>query len=102
MSRKKFEQQTCLEIILILVCLALCGLLYRVGPYRTVVLNLFYLPAMLAAFYLGRYRAGILALLCVICAAVIIALDLNTVAAFTSPMAIGLVVTIWGAVMGIN
>ena len=73
MSRKKSEQQTSLEIILVLICLALCGLLYRVGPYRIVVLNLFYLPVVLAAFYLGRYRAGILALLCVICAAVIIA-----------------------------
>ena len=102
MSRKKSEQQTSLEIILVLICLALCGLLYRVGPYRTVVLNLFYLPVVLAAFYLGRYRAGILALLCVICAAVITALDLNTLAAFTSPLAVGLALTIWGAVMGIN
>ena len=102
MSRKKSEQQTTLEIILVLICLALCGLLYRVGPYRTVVLNLFYLPVVLAAFYLGRYRAGILALLCVICAAVITALDLNTLAAFASPLAVGLALTIWGAVMGIN
>ena len=82
--------------------MALCGLLYRVGPYRTVVLNLFYLPVVLTAFYLGRYRAGILALLCVICAAVITALDLNTLAAFTSPLAVGLALTIWGAVMGMN
>ena len=82
--------------------MALCGLLYRVGPYRTVVLNLFYLPVVLAAFYLGRYRAGILALFCVISAAVITALDLNTLAAFTSPLAVGLALTIWGAVMGIN
>jgi hypothetical protein len=102
MSPKKSEQQTSLEIILVLICLALCGLLYRVGPYRTVVLNLFYLPVVLAAFFLGRYRAGILALLCVICAAVITALDLHTLAAFTSPLAIGLALTIWAAVMGIN
>ena len=102
MSRKKSDQQTILEIILVLICLALCGLLYRVGPYRPVVLNLFYLPVVLAAFYLGRYRAGILALLCVICAAVITALDLNTLAAFTSPLSVGLALTIWGAVMGIN
>ncbi len=102
MSRKKSEQQTSLEIILVLVCLALCGLLFRVGPNRIVVLNLFYLPVVLAAFYLGRYRAGILALLCVICAAVIIALDLNTLAAFASPLVMGLALTIWGAVMGIN
>jgi hypothetical protein len=102
MSRKKSEQQTTLEIILVLICLALCGLLYRVGPYRTVVLNLFYLPVVLSAFYLGRYRAGILALLCVICAAVTTALDLKTLATVASPLSVGLALTIWGAVMGMN
>ncbi len=102
MSRKNSEQQRSLEIILVLICLALCGLLYRVGPHRTVVLNMFYLPVVLAAFYLGRYRAGILALLCVICAAVITALDLNALAVSTTPLAFGLALTIWGAVMGIN
>jgi hypothetical protein len=102
MSRKKPEPEVYLEIILILACLGLCCLLYRVGPCRTVVLNLFYLPVVLAAFYLGRYRAGILALLCVICAAVVTALDLNTLAAFTTPLAVGLALTIWGAVMGIT
>ena len=102
MLRKKCEPQTCLEIILILICLGLCCLLYRLGPYRTVVLNLFYLPVVLAAFYLGRYRAGILALFCVICAAAITALDLNSLVAFTSPLAVGLALTIWGAVMGLN
>ena len=102
MMRKKSEQQMCLEVILILICLALCCLLYKVGPCRAVVLNLFYLPVVLAAFYLGRYRAGILALFCVISAAVITALDLHGLAAFSSPLAVGLALTIWGAVMGIN
>src|SRR3972149_5206923 len=102
MSRKRPERQQFLEIILIVICVALCALLYRVGNYRMVVLNLFYLPIVLAAFFLGRYRAGILALLSVICASVVIALNLNTFAASTSPLAIGLALTIWGAVMGIN
>jgi hypothetical protein len=102
MTRKKSEQPLRLEIILILICLALCGLLDRVGLYRSVVLNLFYLPVVLAAFYLGRYRAGILALFCVISAAVITALHLNSLVVFTSPLAVGLALTIWGAVMGMN
>jgi len=102
MTRKKSDQQMCLEIILILICLALCCLLYKVGPCRAVVLNLFYLPVVLAAFYLGRYRAGVLALFCVITAAVITALDLHTLTAFSSPLAVGLALTIWAAVMGIN
>jgi len=102
MIRKKSEQQMSLEIILILICVALCCMLYKVGPCRAVVLNLFYLPVVIAAFYLGRYRAGVLALFCVISAAVITALDLQTLTAFSSPLAVALALTIWGAVMGIN
>jgi hypothetical protein len=102
MSVKKINEQRILEIALILICVALCCLLYRVGPYRMVVLNLFYLPVVLAAFFLGRYLAGILALLCVVCAAIVTALDLATLATYTSPLAVGLALTIWAAVMGIN
>ncbi len=102
MSRKKTTEQRILEIALILICVALCCLLYRVGPYRMVVLNLFYLPVVLAAFYLGRYLAGVLALLCVVCAAVVTAMDLGTLASYASPLAVGLALTIWAAVMGIN
>ncbi len=102
MRRKSFDQRNYLEITLILTCLGLCCLLHRIGPHRIVVLNLFYLPVVLAAFYLGRYRAGILTLFCVICAAAITALDLNTLVASASPLAVGLALTIWGAVMGMN
>jgi hypothetical protein len=96
-NHKKF-----LEIFLIVICVALCVLLDRVGDYRMVVLNLFFLPVVLAAFFLGRYCAGILALLCVMCASIVIAFNLESFAVYTSPLAIGLTLTIWGAVMGIN
>ena len=103
MSVKKTSEQRILEVSLILICVALCCLLYRVGPYRMVVLNLFYLPVVLAAFFLGRYLAGVLTLLCVVCAATVVtALDLGTLASYTSPLAVGLALTIWAAVMGIN
>jgi response regulator RpfG family c-di-GMP phosphodiesterase len=51
---------------------------------------------------LGRYRAGILAVLCVVCATTITALDLNNFAAFSSPLAIGLALTIWGAILALT
>ncbi len=102
MSHKKCDKERCLEIILILVCLALCCLLHSVGACRMIVLNLFFLPVVLAAFFLGRYRAGVLALLCVMCVAVVMSLDLDTVVSYTSPLAVGLSLTIWGAVMGLN
>jgi hypothetical protein len=102
MSPNKPNEKKILEIILIVICIALCCLLYRVGDYRMVVLNLFYLPIVLAAFYLGRYHAGILALFCVMSVSTVIALNLNTATAFTSPLVIGLALAIWGAVLGIN
>ncbi len=102
MLSKKSREQTSLEVMLILICLGLCCLLHSVGCYRLVVLNLFFLPVVLAAFFLGRYRAGILAVLCVVSAAVVVALDLDTRTAIGSPLAIGLALTTWGAAMGIN
>jgi len=102
MSHKRPDQQKFLEIVLIVICVSLCALLYRVGNYRMVVLNLFYLPIVLAGFFLGRYRAGILALLSVMCASMVIALNLNHFAVYSPPLVVGLTLTIWGAVMGIN
>ena len=102
MSDKSRIQQQFLEISLILICLGVSVIFYRMGSYRMVVLNLFYLPVVLAAFFLGRYRAGILAVLCVVCAASVMALDLNNFAAFTSPVMIGLALTIWAAVLALT
>ena len=102
MSHKTSAQHKFLEVFLILTCVALCCLLYRVDRERMVVLNLFYLPVVLSAFFLGRYRAGILALFCTVTVLVVVALNLDSVAVDTSPLIVGLVLTIWGAVLGIN
>jgi hypothetical protein len=67
-----------------------------------VVLHLFYLPVVLAAFFLGRYRAGVLALLCAIGAAAVLALDVNTmVAAENFPLVMWLTLAIWSGVLGL-
>jgi hypothetical protein len=70
--------------------------------YKIMVLNLFYLPVTLAAFYLGRYRAGVLAFFSVILASIVTALSLQDFAAFTSPLVIGLSIIVWGAVLGLT
>lgn len=98
----KSDRQRPLELSLILVCIGLSALLHQVSGFKLVVLNLFYLPVVIAAFYLGRYRAGVLALFCVISATVITVMNLHSFAAYTSPISVGLAVTIWGAVMGLN
>ncbi len=102
MSHKATVHERFFEITLILVCLGLCALLYRVGSFRMVALNLFFLPVVLAAFFLGRYRAGILAVFCVVCAAVVTALDLSNFAAYTSPLIIGLALTVWAAALSLT
>lgn len=102
MFASKSDRQRPLEICLILVCIGLTTLLHQVNGFKLVVLNLFYLPVVISAFYLGRYRAGILAFFCVISATVITVNDLQSFAAYSSPMTVALAVTIWGAVMGLN
>jgi hypothetical protein len=102
MSPKTSIPHRFLEVALILVCLGLCAVLYQIGAYRMVVLNLFYLPVVLAAFFLGRYRAGVLAVFSVILAAIVTALDLGNFAAYSSPLIIGLALTTWGAVLALT
>ncbi len=102
MSSSKIKSYHVMEIILIVVSLGLSCILYEMNGYKMIVLNLFYLPIVLAAFYLGRYRSGVLALLCVIMATVIIALDISNFSSYMSPMTIALSVVVWGSVLGIT
>lgn len=100
MKKLEKDEQT-LEIALIIVTVGLTSLMWHLTGYKLVVLNLFYLPVVLAGFYLGRYRAGVLASFSVIAASVVTALNLNDFAAFSSPLVIGLSVTLWAAVLGL-
>ncbi len=102
MSNKTPKNQHVLEIALVLVIVGLACLMYRMSGYKIIVLNLFYLPIVLAGFFLGRYRAGVLAFLGVILTCVVTILTLNDFAPFNSPIVIGLAVTLWGAVLGLS
>ena len=55
-----------------------------------------------AAFFLGRYRAGILAVFCVITTSLVTAFNFAGFASFDSPLVIGLTLVIWGAVLGLT
>ncbi|HUG92737.1 MAG TPA: hypothetical protein VML55_17990, partial [Planctomycetaceae bacterium] len=94
--------QRTLEIALIVVSVGLVCLLYRAAESRLVVLNLFYLPIVLAAFFLGRYRAGVLALFSVVGVVVVAALDLGDFTTPGSPLAVGLSLLVWAAVLGLT
>lgn len=91
-----------LEVMLIIVTAGLAAVLYHTDSMKIVALNLFYLPVVLAGFFLGRYRAGVLALLSVVVATVVIAQDLGSFANTQSPILVGLGITLWGAILGLT
>ncbi len=101
MFHKDAQQERFVEVALVVIFVALCWLLYMTGTYRMVVLHLFYLPVVLAAFFLGRYRAGVLALLCAIGAAVVVTLDVTALVVYDSPLVMWLALAIWSAVLGL-
>jgi hypothetical protein len=79
------------------VTIGLTCLVYKTNGYKITVLNLFYLPIVLCGFCLGRYTTGVLAVFCVMTTSLVCALQLNEFSTYTSPLAVGLTVTIWGA-----
>lgn len=91
-----------LELLLIGVVLLLSYLMHRVASYNLVVLNLFFLPVVLAAFYLGRYRAGLLAFFSAICVSIVAAVDLEWMVIHLPAPALGLGILFWGAVLGMT
>jgi hypothetical protein len=98
----KQTSQRMLEIILVLISVVLTCVLHETVGYKIIVLNLFYLPVVLAAFYLGRYRAGVLAFFSVIAASTVTALGLDDFTASMSPLVVALSLLIWGAVLGLT
>jgi hypothetical protein len=90
-----------MEVILVLVTLVLTCVLYQTVGYKVIVLNLFYPPVILAAFFLGRYRAGVLAFFSVLSASVVLSFNLGEFAAYDSPLIVALSVLVWGGVLGL-
>lgn len=98
----KQKSELAVELSLIIVIVGLTCLMYRVPGVKIVVLNLFFLPVLLGAFFLGRYRAGVLALFSVVLVTIIAAQDFSQFAAFRSPLTSALALTIWGGVLGLT
>lgn len=90
------------EIMLIIVTVGMTALLYRMGGYKMVVLNLFYLPIVLSGYFLGRTSAGVLALLSVLAVSVTASLDSTGFAAYRTPVLVGLSLTVWGSTLGLT
>ena len=77
MLQHDHKAQRTIEISLVLVAIGMTCLLYETTGYGVSVLNLFFLPIVLAGFFLGRYRAGVLALLSGVSVAGVVMLDMK-------------------------
>src|SRR5262245_17409312 len=97
--RKLRHDHVVVEWVLIVVALGLSTMVAVVNGNKVVVLNLFYLPVILGGFFLGRYRAGVMALLCVIAASLALAKSPGDFAGGQSVVVTGLSMFIWGAVL---
>ncbi len=101
MNKPLSKDRTVLEVMLIIVTIGLTFLVYRMGGHKIVVLNLFYLPIVLSGYFLGRIHAGLLALLSVLAVTIATTLDSTGMAAYSSPVMVGLALTVWAAALGL-
>lgn len=92
-----------LEVMLIVVALGIAVLFTQMGEYRNIALHLFYLPIILAGFYLGRTRAGILSLFCALVVTIAsIVVPHNGSSVLSGPLMTGLTVVSWSAIIGLS
>ena len=102
MNSQTRKERVVFEVMLLVVTIGMTYLLYRMGGYKMVVLNLFYLPIVLSGYYLGRTNAGILALFAVLAVAIASTLSSTGLAAYSSPVMVGLALTVWAATLGLT
>jgi K+-sensing histidine kinase KdpD len=101
-NKTEGRNERVLEIMLVVITLGLACLLHSTSGIKLMILNLFFLPVVLAGFYLGRYRAGVLALLSVVAASIVVVSDLSGFVVRSSPLTIGIALTMWGATLGLT
>lgn len=95
------KDQRIFEGMLLVVVLGMTYLVYQMGPFKMVVLHLFFLPVLLSGFFLGRGSAGVLALFCAVAVGVATVLSPSGLAAYNTPVMIALAITVWGSVLGL-
>jgi hypothetical protein len=96
------KSSTFVEIFLGLVCLGLVVMILIMPGYKMAILNLFFLPVALGGFALGRYRAGVMALFCVLGTSIVASMDLSHFTwAISTPVAV-LSLSVWAAVLGLS
>ena len=96
------HERTILEVMLVIVVIGMTYLMVRMGGYKMVALNLFFLPIVLSGYYLGRNHAGVLALFTALVVTIATTLDSSGFSTLISPFTLGLALTVWAAVLGLT
>lgn len=95
------QQRNSFEFMLIIVVIGMAALFFMMRDQGLIGLNLFFLPVMLSGYYLGRTHAGILALFSALLVTIAATAGGGHFSGYASPLMIGLVLTIWAAVLGL-
>lgn len=88
------------EVSMVVVAVLVTLLLLALPQHWHAVLYLSFLPVALSGFYLGRYRSGVMAFLCVV--AVAVATGISNELQQMFEVADALAVGVWGAVLGLT
>ncbi len=96
------KERRTFEIMLVVVTIGITYLLFCMGAYKMVVLNLFFLPIVLSGYFLGRTSAGVLALFSVLSVTLATSIDFSGFAAYNDPIMVGLAITVWGGTLGLT
>ncbi|MHC4444913.1 MAG: HD-GYP domain-containing protein [Planctomycetota bacterium] len=102
MTTQQTRERRILEWMLILIVIGTACLFSKMGGYKLIALNLFYLPIILSGYYWGRSSACYLALFCVLSVTIVTSLDSIGFVGYTSPIMVYLSLTVWGAVLGLS
>ena len=101
MSVLQCKDRRFFEIMLIAIVIGMACLAAQLGGYKLVILNLFYLPIILSAYFLGRTSGCVLALLAALAITIVAAMDPASLSASFTPLLGGLAIAIWAAVLGV-
>jgi len=91
-----------LEIMLMIVVIGMTFLMFRMGGYKSVALNLFFLPIVISGYYLGRAHAGVLAFFTALIVAIACLLDSSGFSPYMSTFTMTLALVIWAGVLGLT
>lgn len=98
----QIRDERLLEATLVTAALGLAVVMSVFAVSKMIILNLFFLPVVLGGFYLGRYRAGLLAFFSALAASIVTLLNLRDFVGYNSPLMVGFSVTLWAAVLGLT